>query len=90
MVLGIGPGLGTHQETSEFAELSKNILRHWFWMDALNIISKNPSSLQLIPENSIITPHPKNSKDFFGKTKNSFERSDLVVKKLLNLRFTLY
>lgn len=88
MVLGIGPGLGTHQET-EVSLL--NFLREYssplvLDADALNIISKNPFSLQLIPEYSIMTPHPKEFERLFGKTKNSFERSDLVVQKAVELK----
>lgn len=88
MVLGIGPGLGTHQETEvsllNFLRVGSSPLV--LDADALNIISKNPSSLQLIPENSIITPHPKEFERLFGKTKDSFERSDLAVQKAVELK----
>ncbi|WEK70151.1 MAG: NAD(P)H-hydrate dehydratase [Candidatus Chryseobacterium colombiense] len=88
IVLGIGPGLGTHQETE--VSLLK-FLRGYssplvLDADALNIISKNPSFIQLIPENSIITPHPKEFERLFGKTKDSFERSDLAVQKAVELK----
>lgn len=83
LVLGIGPGLGTYQETEESVlKLLKNYSSPLVLdADALNIISKDPSYIHLIPENSIITPHPKEFERLFGKTKNSFDRSDLAVQK---------
>lgn len=83
IVLGIGPGLGTHHKTEQGL---LNFLKKYssplvLDADALNIIAKNPSSINLIPKHSIITPHPKEFERLFGKTKDSFERSDLAVQK---------
>ena len=49
--------------------------------DALNIISDNPSWWNNIPENSILTPHPKEFERLFGKSGNDFERNDLQRQK---------
>jgi hydroxyethylthiazole kinase-like uncharacterized protein yjeF len=81
-VCGIGPGLGTEKET-ELCVLSflKNQIKPLVIdADALNIISKNKLALKLIPENSIITPHPKEFERLFGKTENSFARTKLGLK----------
>ncbi|NND09284.1 MAG: NAD(P)H-hydrate dehydratase [Saprospiraceae bacterium] len=42
--------------------------------DALNIIAKNPSWLELLPPNSILTPHPGEYRRLFGKWDHSFMR----------------
>lgn len=82
-IYGIGPGLGTEKETEdallEFLRNHKDpvILD----ADALNIISKDKSRLKLIPKKSIVTPHPKEFERLFGKTENSFERSELAKTK---------
>ncbi|MEC3875539.1 NAD(P)H-hydrate dehydratase [Chryseobacterium salviniae] len=82
-VCGIGPGLGTHEKTAEsllkfLKSYSKPLILD---ADALNIIAQNPDHLNLIPEKSIITPHPKEFERLFGKTGNSFERTELAKSK---------
>ncbi|MBC7555722.1 MAG: NAD(P)H-hydrate dehydratase [Chryseobacterium sp.] len=81
-VCGIGPGLGTGNETikSVLNFLKSCINPLIIDADALNILSKNKSEFKSIPENSIITPHPKEFERLFGKTQNSFERTDLGLK----------
>lgn len=87
ITLGIGPGLGTHEKTEKsFLNFLKDYRSPLVLdADALNIIAKNLFHLNLIPENSIITPHPKEFERLFGKTKDSFERTDLAVQKASEL-----
>lgn len=82
-ICGIGPGLGTHQDTQkEFLQFLKNYSKPLVLdADALNMISKDEKNLRLIPEKSIITPHPKEFERLFGKTDNSFDRLELARKK---------
>lgn len=80
---GIGPGIGTGEETQKsflqfLKEHSKPLVLD---ADALNIISENKKNLKLIPQNTIITPHPKEFERLFGATENSFERLELARKK---------
>ena len=82
-VCGIGPGLGTHEKTAKsllnfLKSCSKPLILD---ADALNIIAQDPANLNLIPEKSIITPHPKEFERLFGKTENSFERIELAKQK---------
>lgn len=82
-VCGIGPGLGTHEKTAKsllkfLKSCSKPLILD---ADALNIIAQDPANLNLIPEKSIITPHPKEFERLFGKTENSFERTELAKNK---------
>ena len=80
--VGIGPGLGNKAETElAFLQFLKTYGKPLVIdTDALNIISKIQNGLNLIPENSIITPHPKEFERLFGKTENSFERLNFAVK----------
>ncbi len=53
--------------------------------DALNILSQSPDWLELIPKNSILTPHPKEFERLFGSTTHSFERNELQRSKAKEL-----
>lgn len=79
--VGIGPGIGTEKDTQQAVKLileqSKKPLV--IDADALNAISLNKEWLNLIPVNSILTPH---SKEFERLTKtviNDFERHQLQL-----------
>jgi len=48
--------------------------------DALNVISLNKEWLSLIPENSILTPHPKEFERLTNPVSNDFERHQLQIK----------
>ena len=91
MVCGIGPGLGTDPETEEnFIEFLRNTAQRLILdADALNLISKHSENLNIIPKNSIITPHPKEFERLFGKTENSFERLELAKQKAKELKIII-
>lgn len=76
--IGIGPGLGTSEE-SYLA--FKDLLRHCnastpmvVDADALNIIGLHKELLEQLPANTIITPHPKEFDRICGNSKNAYER----------------
>lgn len=74
--IGIGPGLGTKQNTSKglkelFTETEFPLVID---ADALNIISAEPELLRLIPQNSILTPHPGEFDRLTGKSTSHHER----------------
>lgn len=78
--IGIGPGIGKSPETKE---MIFNLLKSVNYSividaDALNIIAEE-KWIELIPENSILTPHPKEFERLFGKTNNSKEALELQV-----------
>lgn len=60
VAIGVGPGIGQDPDTAiMLAELlEKNDRPMVIDADALNIIAENPSLLEDIPKNSILTPHP--------------------------------
>jgi NAD(P)H-hydrate epimerase len=71
--IAIGPGLGVSAKTTAFLSfmLGKRIIAPMvFDADALNIIAKNKNLIQRVPENSILTPHPKELERLFGKFDN--------------------
>lgn len=86
-VCGIGPGLGTHEKTADsLLKFLKNYSKPLILdADALNIIAQDSENINLIPEKSIITPHPKEFERLFGKTKNSFERTEVAKNKSQDL-----
>jgi NAD(P)H-hydrate epimerase len=78
--IGVGPGMGNQIGT-------KNILTEIFTKsnlplvidaDALNVISEYSDLQMNLPANSILTPHPKEFERLAGKSKNSFERLELL------------
>lgn len=80
-VLGIGPGIGTDALTKFFLE---NILKQFkkpivIDADALNIISSDKKMLEIIPLNSVLTPHLKEFERLFGQSENDFERIQLAT-----------
>jgi len=85
--IGIGCGLGMEKATQNaFKTFLQNTNQALVLdADALNIISANPELLNLIPENSILTPHPKEFERLFGKTSNDFERNELQKQKAKDL-----
>ena len=80
--IGVGPGLGKNEETVTFL---KKIIQEATQplvldADALNIIADNSTWLSFLPDNTILTPHPKEFDRMFGMTNNSYERLELQRK----------
>ena len=81
--VGVGCGIGTNPLTvkalSEMFTPSQP--PYVLDADALNIIAAHPALFKKIPRHSILTPHPKEFERLFGKTKNDFERIELLRQK---------
>ncbi|MFA0961314.1 NAD(P)H-hydrate dehydratase [Roseivirga sp. BDSF3-8] len=75
-VIGAGPGIGTSSAACKaLRELLTNVnVPMVLDADALNILSENRELLELLPENTILTPHPKEFERLAGKTENGFEQ----------------
>lgn len=73
--IGAGPGIGTGKETeNELFELIKKAgVPLVLDADALNILSENREWLKVLPENTILTPHPGEFGRLTGKSANSWE-----------------
>ena len=74
--IGIGPGLGQEKQTIKAVGdvLERSKVPVVIDADALNILGSNRELLQLVPEGSILTPHPKEFERLAGTWKNDFER----------------
>lgn len=79
--IGIGPGLDKKTATKDallellYAKPGKMVLD----ADALNILAENKHELVLLPENAILTPHPKEFERLIGASSNSYERLQLQL-----------
>ncbi|MDY7394319.1 NAD(P)H-hydrate dehydratase [Aureibaculum sp. 2210JD6-5] len=82
-VIGIGMGMGTKPETAKglgkFLKINKIPLV--LDADAINLLSKNKELLKSLPENSVLTPHPKEFERLAGKWKDDYDK----LKKLRTL-----
>lgn len=78
--IGIGPGIGKDSETvNAFAKVLKQFKRPMVIdADALNILSENKELIELIPEGSILSPHPKEFERMAGTWTNDFNRLELL------------
>lgn len=74
---GIGQELGTQKALFEF--LRTNRLPLVLDADALNILAQNQSWLELVPENTILTPHPKELERLIGKWNSESEKFQKTV-----------
>lgn len=74
--VAIGPGIGTSTITAKALAdfLSKQSKPCVLDADALNLISKQPELIAKIPQNSILTPHPKEFDRMFGPCNSTLER----------------
>ncbi|KAB1071392.1 NAD(P)H-hydrate dehydratase [Tamlana haliotis] len=79
-VIGVGVGLGTDEATIAAFEtfLKTNKTPLVIDADGLNILSKKKNLLKYLPENSILTPHPKELERLIGTWENDFEKLDKV------------
>ncbi|MBU2951054.1 NAD(P)H-hydrate dehydratase [Tamlana agarivorans] len=79
-VIAFGIGAGTEGETLEALEhfLKENKTPLVIDADGLNMLSTKKSLLKYLPENTILTPHPKELERLIGAWKDDFEKLDKV------------
>lgn len=79
-VIGFGVGVGTGEKTTKAFEklLKKNKKSLVVDADGLNILSRNKHLFELLPEGSILTPHPGELQRMIGKWKDDFEKLEKV------------
>lgn len=80
-VVAAGPGIGTKETTINALEsLLKNVKAPLVLdADALNCISKRPSLLSLLPQNTVITPHVGEFDRLFGEQKSAQARLEKAI-----------
>lgn len=76
--VGVGPGIGTDRLTADALEqlLQKTNRPLVLDADALNLLAAHPEWWPLVPQNSILTPHPKEFERLFGPSTDDFARND--------------
>ncbi len=74
--VGVGPGIGVKPNSQRALRdlLEKKPEKIVLDADALNILSGQPEWLSLLPENAILTPHPKEFERLTGTTSDSWSR----------------
>ena len=87
--IGVGPGLGKHEDT---VRALKRLIQQCevplvMDADALNILAENKTWLDFLPPKTVLTPHPKEFERLFGKSANSFER--LETQRRMAMRYNL-
>ncbi|MEO6285068.1 MAG: NAD(P)H-hydrate dehydratase [Dyadobacter sp.] len=77
--VGIGPGIGQDEVTVKVMEQLLETIQVPLIIDAdgLNILSQNRFLLDKLPENTILTPHPKEFQRLAGESSNEYERLQL-------------
>ena len=92
-VIGLGPGLDTKENTKEalkkFLENCKKDQKLVLDADALNILSENKDLLKLLPEDSILTPHPGEFKRLVGAWKDDFQKLEILREFCTNYKINL-
>jgi len=80
-VIGIGPGIGTSEETARSLEklFKSTNMPVVIDADAINILSQNKALIEHIPESSILTPHTGEFRRLVGEWKNDYERLSLQL-----------
>lgn len=74
--IGIGPGIGCKPNTGKGlkALLERAQVPLVIDADGLNILASHPEWFDLLPEATILTPHPKEFDRLAGESSNSYER----------------
>lgn len=85
--IGIGPGLGTHADSSAAFEALLRSCKCSLVIDAdaLNILAAKKEMLNLLPGESILTPHPGEFDRLFGPSSNHRERLEKARESAINL-----
>lgn len=78
--IGIGMGIGQDVKTAQAFHhfLKNNSIPLVIDADALNILSEHQEWLNLLPKNSILTPHPKELERLIGTWNDDFDKIEKV------------
>ena len=78
--IGVGPGIGKADKTVDALRILLDSFRAPIVLDAdaLNILAVHPEIVKLLPEGSILTPHPIEFERLVGHTESEYERLQLA------------
>jgi len=79
--VGIGPGLGCKPNTGRaIQELIESVKVPLVMdADALNILSEHPEWISLLPEDTVLTPHPREFERLAGKAETGYARVRMQI-----------
>lgn len=88
--IGVGPGIGQNDSTLKSLQLilEEALSPLVLDADALNLLSRNRNLFDIIPKNSILTPHRKEFERLFGTAKSDFEY--LQLQRTVSEKYGLY
>jgi len=88
--IGIGPGLGTSDESSRAMKLLIQDCKVPLVIDAdaLNILAENPTWLAFLPKGTILTPHPGEFARLIGEKKSHYD--NLEAQRELSKKHGIY
>ncbi len=88
--VGVGPGLGTHEQTARALKLliQNATVPMVLDADALNILAENLTWCGFLPKGSVFTPHPGEFDRLAGKSSSDMERLEKALE--LAHRFQVY
>jgi len=80
--IAIGPGMGTAPETKDYLQsiFATSQTQLVIDADAINLLAMHSELLQLLPQNTILTPHPKEFERLAGHWKNESEKLELLTR----------
>lgn len=78
--VGIGIGLGQHEDTQQALHrfLMENKLPLVIDADGLNILSLHPDWIKLLPSGTVLTPHPKELSRLIGEWRDDYDKIEKV------------
>jgi NAD(P)H-hydrate epimerase len=87
----IGPGIGTDKSAEHLLKLLITNVKSpiVFDADALSILAKKQKEFLLLPQKSIITPHPKEFDRLFGNHDSDTERRQTAIAKANELKLII-
>lgn len=89
--LGVGPGLGDHAASlTALGSLLKDCKKPLVLdADALNMLAQKPSLLDLVPPDTILSPHPKEFERLFGAAADETARIRLLRQQAVERRWVI-
>lgn len=89
--IGIGPGMGTREETQKLLSFIVRRYQNPVVIDAdgLNCLAKNKALLRQLAPLSLLTPHPKEFDRLFGEHQTDFDRIATARQKAVELNIIL-
>ncbi len=89
--VAIGPGIGNNSAAEKLLKkLISNVQSPIvFDADSLNILANNQEQLLKLPQNSILTPHPKEFDRLFGNHNSDVERRATTIVKAAELNLII-